>query len=56
VIWDSKSGIEHKRYEFDVVKRAKRFEPRAGYIGPDGTLLLGTTDGELIHLTVKSAN
>jgi WD40 repeat protein len=55
VIWDAKSGQSNKTYEFDQFKREKRFMPRAGYVGPDGTLLLGTEDGELLHLTVKPA-
>ncbi len=56
VVWDRASGTENKRHEFEVFKTAKRFEPRAGFIGPDGTVLMGTADGEFIHFTVKSAN
>lgn len=56
VVWDRASGSENKRHEFEVFKTAKRFEPRAGFIGPDGTVLMGTADGEFIHFTVKSAN
>jgi Protein kinase domain/WD domain, G-beta repeat len=56
VVWDRASGMENKRHEFEVFKTAKRFEPRAGFIGPDGTVLMGTADGEFIHFTVKSAN
>jgi WD40 repeat protein len=54
VIWERNTpGREIKRHEFEVFKAAKRFEPRSGYIGPDGTVLMGTADGEFIHLTVK---
>ncbi|MBP9892752.1 MAG: protein kinase [Planctomycetes bacterium] len=56
VVWDRASGTENKRHEFEAFKTAKRFEPRCGFIGPDGTVLIGTADGEFIHFTVKSAN
>ncbi len=52
-VWDARSGALNKSYEFEIFKREKKTLPRSGYVGPDGTILIGTEDGELIHLSAK---
>lgn len=52
-VWDARSGALNKSYEFEMLKREKKTLPRSGYVGPDGTILIGTEDGELIHLSAK---
>ncbi|MCA8915512.1 MAG: protein kinase [Planctomycetes bacterium] len=56
VIWDAKSGLELRRLDYsDKLKGEKDFWSSAGVIGPDGTILIGTREGELVHMTVRSA-
>jgi WD40 repeat protein len=56
MVWDTGSGIPHRQIEYnDRFKGEKRFLPSAGVIGPDGTILIGTREGELIHLSLKDA-
>ncbi|MCB9896226.1 MAG: protein kinase [Planctomycetes bacterium] len=56
VFWDAGSGSELDRYEFsDKLKGDKDFWASAGVIGPDGTVLIGTREGELLHMHVRPA-
>ncbi len=56
VIWDLRTGTVVKPLKFkDKFKGQKNFMPTSGVIGPDGTVLIGTREGELLHITIKSA-
>lgn len=55
VIFDARSGTEMKRLEFSKLKGQKDVLATAGIIGPDGTLLLATREGELFHFTLRPA-
>ncbi|MBZ0135324.1 MAG: protein kinase [Planctomycetes bacterium] len=56
MVWDARSGTEQRQLEFvDKLKGDKDFVPSAGVIGPDGTVLIATREGELIHMQLKSA-
>jgi predicted Ser/Thr protein kinase len=56
VIWDVRTGTVVKPLKFkDKFKGQKNFMPTSGVIGPDGTALIGTREGELLHITIKSA-
>ena len=56
MVWDVKSGIELRQLEYtDKLEGDNEILPSAGIIGPDGTVLIGTREGELIHMSLKSA-
>ncbi|MCG3183485.1 MAG: Serine/threonine-protein kinase PknD [Planctomycetes bacterium] len=56
VVWDTRSGQVLRELPFkDKLQGQKDFMPGAGVIGPDGTVLIGTREGELLHMTVKPA-
>jgi WD40 repeat protein len=55
VVWDANSGTELKRIEFEaLVPKGEDIEVSAAWISPEGTMLIGTRTGSLIHMTVKS--
>jgi serine/threonine protein kinase/WD40 repeat protein len=57
VVWDAASGTELKKIEFSALHdKGKSLVVTAGWIAPDGTVLIGTREGDLIHMTVRSAN
>ena len=56
VVWDTKSGIELRRLDYsEKLKGDKDFMPSAGVIGPDGTVLIATREGELLHMQLRTA-
>lgn len=56
IVWDVKTGVQRQPVEYsDQLEGDKDFLPSAGVIGPDGTVLIGTREGELVHLTLKPA-
>lgn len=56
IVWDVRSGTELRRLDFsEKLKGDKDFMPSAGVIGADGTVLIGTREGELVHMSLKSA-
>lgn len=55
VVWDVKKGTTQRPMEYDsLLKGDKDFLPSSGVIGPDGTVLIGTRQGELVHMQLKS--
>ena len=57
IVWDIRNGDKGARtLEYsDKLKSDKDFIVSAGVIGPDGTVLIGTREGELLHMYLKSA-
>ncbi len=57
MIWDAGSKTQElKRLEFSQLsEKGKDITVDTAWISPDGTVLIGTREGNLIHLTVKSA-
>jgi WD40 repeat protein len=53
VIVDARSGTEITRVEYSKLKGDKDFLVEAGVVGPDGTVLIATRAGELLHLYAK---
>ena len=55
IVWDARNGRELKKVKFSKLEGKKDLVPISGFIGADGTVLIGTDEGEIIHLTLKSA-
>ncbi|MCC6464925.1 MAG: protein kinase [Planctomycetes bacterium] len=55
IVWDSNSGTELKKLELEQLKGNFAMEPSAGCIAADGTVLMATRSGEILHLTVRGA-
>lgn len=53
-VWDSSRGTKLKEIKFEKWEKDKTIEPSSGYIGPDGTVLIGTGEGEIYFLTIKN--
>ncbi|MCB9933165.1 MAG: protein kinase [Planctomycetes bacterium] len=55
VVWDVRTGQEQRPLAYsEKLKGQKDFKVTAGFVAPDGTLLIGTREGELLHMYVKS--
>lgn len=56
MVWDVERGFEQRNMDYESkLEGDKDFLPSAGVIGPDGTVLIGTREGELVHMTLKPA-
>lgn len=57
IIWDSGAKTQElKRLEFSQLsEKGKDITVDTAWVSPDGTVLIGTREGNLIHLTVKTA-
>ncbi|MBX3475102.1 MAG: protein kinase [Planctomycetes bacterium] len=56
IVWDAGTATELRKIEFAALSdKNKSFVVTAGWVSPDGTMLIGTRDGDLIHMTVRSA-
>jgi WD40 repeat protein len=54
VVWDARNARELKKLKFSKIQGSKDLVPISGFVGADGTILIGTDEGEIIHLTLKS--
>ena len=54
-VWDRQNGTEKRFVKFDQFKDTKEdFDVSTGFIGPDGTGLVATRQGRIIHFTFGS--
>jgi len=58
VVWDhARTSDASKKYDFALlVPKGEDITVAASWIAPDGSILIGTREGTLIHLTVKTPN
>ena len=56
MVWDAASGTEMRKLEHTALSpTGKSVVVMAAWISPDGTVLIGTRDGDMFHLTAKVA-
>ncbi|MCC6575251.1 MAG: protein kinase [Planctomycetes bacterium] len=52
MVWDTDKNTELKKVEYDALKMERDFRPAAAFIGPAGTMLVGTREGLVVQFTV----